>query len=213
MQLNNFMSRKSFTVRYYFLLALYGLSAGCLLISAFVGVKFLSSENWGWGNKYLASILGFGLGGLLLFGAALLVGARWKRSDLVARPDIPNEQYKLLVASIGSGIILLTSLLTGILTVGFSAGAFGVCLLVPMTILLWLFSAVRFAFKFEGAKLALLVNSIFILAAVLLYWANSNLEFGFRWRLDGYKEVVQLVERGELQPDQGGFATLSMALG
>jgi hypothetical protein len=173
-----------------------------------VGVKFLSSENWGWGSAYLNWILGFGLVGLVLLGGALLVGARWKRSNLVARPDMPNEQYKLLVISVGCGIILLTSLLTGMLTVGFSAGTFGVCLLMPLTILLWLFSAVRFVFKFEGADLSLLVNSIFIGLAIILYWINGNLDFGFRWRLDGYKEVVQMVERGELKPDQGGFAIL-----
>jgi hypothetical protein len=128
---------------------------------------------------------------------------------------MPDESYKLLVFSIGSGILLMTSLLAGILTIGFSAGTLGLFLLVPLTILLWLFSAVRFVLGLrdgdKSAGISLLVNSIIICLVVLLYWTNNSIEFGFRWRLGGYKDVVRLVERGELRPDDNGYATLSKA--
>ena len=83
---------------------------------------------------------------------------------------------------------------------------------MPFTIILWLISALRFTLGFrklaKRAVLPLLVNSIVLGLVVLLYWTNSQTEFGFRWRLGGYKEVVQLIESGELEPDDNGFATL-----
>jgi hypothetical protein len=47
-----------------------------------------------------------------------------------------------LIVSIGSGVLLIASLLTDILRVGFSVGTFGLLILVPFTIILWLFLAV-----------------------------------------------------------------------
>ncbi len=131
---------------------------------------------------------------------------------MVVRPEMSNEQYKLLMISTGSGILLIASLLTSILTTGHSAGTFGTWMLVPFTVILWLFSAVRFAFGFRdgvtSVGLPLLVNSIIICLALLLYWINNRVEIGFRWRLSGYEDVVRLVELGELRPDENGFATL-----
>jgi hypothetical protein len=206
------MSRYSATVRFYILAGAYGISIGFLLISAFVGLECLNSESWILGNEYLVWVFGFGIGGLILFSWALIVGFRWRRSNLVVRPDMPDEHYKLLVVSIGSGIALIASQLTGILTVGFSAGTLGVWILLPLTILLWLFSAVRYVLGLrEGDKSAgsaLLVNSAVICLVAFLYWTNSRIEFGFRWRLSGYEDVVRLVEYGELRANDNGYATL-----
>jgi len=207
------MSKNSSIFRFYFLVGAYGISFGFLLISAFVGLKYLRTGSWVFSNEYLTWIFGFGIVGLLLFIATLVVTVQWRRADLVIRPEMPDEQYKLLLISIGSGVILMTSLLTGILTVGFSAGSFGVCTFVPLTILLWFVAAVRFGFSFrdgtaKSASLPLLVNSAFICLVILLYWTNSRIDFGFRWRLDGYEEVVRMVENGELMPNDAGFATL-----
>jgi hypothetical protein len=202
------MSRYSSTVRYYLLVGAYSISIGFLLISAFVFVEFLNPERRGSGNQYQAWI--FGIGGLVLLSWALIADARWSRSNLVVRPDMPFDRYKLLVVSIGSGIFLIASLLTGILR--FSVGTFGLVMLVPFTIILWFFSAIRFALRFrdgaKSARLPLMVNTIVICLAVFLYWTNSRIEFGFRWRLGRYEDVVRLVERGELRPDDGGYATL-----
>jgi len=142
------MSSNSSTIRFYILLGAYALSIGFLLISAFVGIKLWNMDNWVWDNEYLAWVIVFGVGGLVLFSCTLILGARWRRSNLVVRPDMPDEQYKLLLISIGSGIFLITSQLTGILTVGFSAGTLGMWMFVPLTLILWLFSAVRFALIF-----------------------------------------------------------------
>jgi len=206
------MSYSSSTVRYYLLVAAYSISIGFLLISAFLGFEYLNPERQASGNQYPAWIFGFGIGGLVLLSFALIADARWSQSDLVVRPDMPFDRHKLLIVSIGSGIFLIMSLLTDSLAVGFSVGSFGLCLLVPFTIILWLFSAIRFALRFrDGAKsaaLPFLVNSIVICLVVLLYWTNSSIEFGFRWRLGKYEDVVRLVERGELRPDDGGYVTL-----
>lgn len=205
------MSRYSSTVRYYLLVGAYGISIGFLLISAFAFVEFLNPERRVSGNQYPAWIFGFGIGALVLYIGALIADVRWSRSNLVVRPDMPFDRYRLLVVSIGSGIFLITSLLTGILRVGFSVGSFGLYMFA-FTIILWLFSTIRFALRFrDGAKsacLPLLVNTTVICLAVLLYWTNSRFEFGFRWRLGRYEDVVRLVERGELRPDDGGYATL-----
>lgn len=206
------MSRHSSTTRYYLLVGAYGISIGFLLISAFAFVEFLNPERRVSGNLFPAWIFGFGIGGLVLLIWAMIADVRWSRSNLVVRPDMPFDRYKLLIVSIGSGIFLIMSLLMSIFIVGSSAGTFGLYVLAPFTIILWLFSAIRFALKFrDGAKsagLPLLVSSIVICLAVLLYWTNSRIEFGFRWRLSKYEDVVRLVERGELRPDGGGFATL-----
>jgi hypothetical protein len=206
------MSKHPSTVRYYLLVGAYGISIGFLLISAFALVEFLSPERRVSGNQYPAWIFGFGIAGLVLLSLAVIADARWSGSKLAVRPDMPFDQHRLLVVSIGNGIFLIASLLTGILRVGFSVGTFGLAILVPFTILLWLFSAIRCALGYrEGAKsarLPLLVNTTAICLAVLLYWTNSRFELGFRWRLGGYEDVVRLVERGELRPDGGGYATL-----
>lgn len=202
------MRIQSTTIRYYFLVIAFSLSAGFILISAFVGFKCMSVASWEWGNTCLDWIIGLEVIGFIFFGGTLILSAIWKKSDLIARPEMADEQYKLFLISMINGIVLITSLLTGMLTIGFSAGTFGVCLLVPLTLLLWLFSAVRFAFGFKGANVSLFVNSIFLILAVLLQWTNSSIDFGFRWRLNEYKEIVRMVERGEFQPNQGGFATL-----
>ena len=207
--------KQASTVRYYLLMGSYSISIGFFLLSVFVGVKCLNSESWVLDNEYLAWIFGLGIGGLLLFVGTLVVSDRWKQANLVVRPDMPPDQYKFLVVSIGGGIFLITSLLTGILTVGSSASTFGVFILVPFTFILWLFAATKFAAKFrEGAKIAGLpffVSSMVICLVLLLSWTDSRTEFGFRWRLGGYEDVIKLVERGELSPRAGGFATLPVA--
>jgi hypothetical protein len=206
------MSRYPSTVRYYLLVGAYGISIGFLLISAFAVVGFLNPERQVSDNQYPAWIFGFGIGGLVLLSWALIADARWSRSNLVVRPDMPFDRHKLLIVSIGSGIFLIASLLTAILRVGFSVGTLGLAMLVPSTIILWLFSAIRCALGYRDgarrARLPLLVNTIVICLAVLLYWTNSRFELGFRWRLGRYEDVVTLVERGEVRPDDGGYATL-----
>jgi hypothetical protein len=207
------MSRHASTVRYYLLVGAYGISIGFILISTFVFFEFLNPERRMSGNPYPAWIFGFGIGGLVLFIWAMIADVRWKRSNLIARPDTPFDRYnELLVVSIGSGIFLIASVVTGIFRVGFSIGTLGLLILVPFTIILWFFSAIRFALGYRAgarkARLPLLVNTIVICLAVLLYWTNSRFEFGFRWRLDKYEDVVRLVERGELKPNAGGYATL-----
>jgi hypothetical protein len=206
------MNKLSPTVRYYVLVGAYGIAIGFLLISAFFGVEFLNSERRVSGHQYPAWIFGFGITGTVLLGLTMITDVRWSQANLVVRPDMPFDRHKLLIVSIGSGIFLIISLLTGIFVVGSSTGTFGLCTLAPFTIMLWLFSAVRLAFRFrDGAKrayLPLLVNTIVICLVALLYWTNGRTEFGFRWRLGRYEEVVRMVERGELTPDGGGFAAL-----
>jgi hypothetical protein len=164
------------------LVGAYGISIGFLLISAFFGVEFLNSEKRVSGNQYPAWSLGFGIGGIVLLSWAMITDVRWSRSNLVVRPDMPFDRYKLLIVSIGSGIFLITSLVTSILMVGFSAGAFGLCTIAPFTIILWLFSAIRCALGYrDGAKrarLPLLVNTIVIRLAVLLIGQTVELNSG-----------------------------------
>jgi hypothetical protein len=206
------MSRYSSTVRYYLLVGTYGISIGFLLISAFVGVEYVNPERRWPANQYPPWIFGFGIAGLVLLIWAMIADVRWSQSNLIVRPDLPFGQHILLVISIANGIFLVPSLLVGILTVGFSVGSLGQCALLPFTIILWLISALRFTLGFrnlaKSAGLPLLVNSIVLCLVVLLYWTNNQTEFGFRWRLGGYEEVVQLVESGELKPDDNGYATL-----
>ena len=206
------MNKLSPTVRYYVLVGAYGISIGFLLISAFFGAELLNTERQGSVSQYSAWIFGFGIAGTVLLGWTIITDVRWSRANLVTRPTMPFDRYKLLIVSIGSGILLVISLLTGIFVVGSPVGTLGLCTLAPFTIMLWLFLAVRLAFRFrdgvKGAGLPLLVNTIVICLIALLYWANSRTEFGFRWRLSRYEEVVRMVERGELTPDGGGFAPL-----
>jgi hypothetical protein len=206
------MNKCSSTVRYYLLVGAYGMSIGLLLISVFVLVEYLSPGRRVPGNPYSAWIFGFGIGGLVLLICTMIADAQWSQSNLVIRPDMPFDRHKLLIVSIGSGIFLVASLLMGIFRVGFSVGTFGLLIFVPFTIILWLFLAVRCALGYrDGAKdarLPLLVTTIFICLAALVYWTNSRIEFGFRWRLSRYEKVVRLVERGELRPDSGGYTML-----
>jgi hypothetical protein len=206
------MTKYSSTAKYYLLLVFYSISVGLLLLSAFVGFKCLNSESWVLSNEYLVWILGFGIGGLVLFGGTLIVSTRWRQSNLIVRPQMPWDQYKFLIVAIVGGIFLITSQLTSILTVGSSLGTLGLFVFLPFMLLLWLFSATKFAVKFkDGAKIAGLpffVSSIVICLVVLLSWTNSSTKFGFRWRLGGYEDVVRLVERGELKTRAGGFTTL-----
>ena len=204
------MSKHTSTIRAYLLVGAYGVSIGLLLISAFLAVECFNAGGWLLAHKQQAWIFGLGIGGLVLLSWALIAEARWRRSNLIVR--LPFDRHKLLVLSIASATLLIPSLVAGILRVGFSVGTFGLCMLVPFTILLWLFSAVRSALGSRDyakrARLPLLVNTIAICLVVLLYWANSRFELGFRSRLNGYENVVRLVERGDLKPDDGGFATL-----
>jgi hypothetical protein len=206
------MRKLSSTVRYYLLLGAYGISIGLLLVAAFVLVEYLSPARRVSGAPYAAWIFGFGIAGLVFLIYTMITDARWSDSNLVARPDMPFARHKLLIVSIGSGIFLIASLLTDTLRVGFSLGTFGLLIFVPFTIILWLFLTIRFVFGYrdgaKSARLPLLVNTIAICLAVLIYWTNSRTEFGFRWRLSRYEDVVRLVERGELEPDDGGYATL-----
>ena len=206
------MSKHSSDIRYFLLLGAYSISIGLLLLSAFVGINYLYSGSWVWGNDYLVWILGFGMGGLLLLGLTLKVSSRWKQSNLVARPDMPPDQYKLLLVSIGSGVFFITTQLVSILTVGDSATGLGMYFLVPYMLVLWLYTAVNFVVHFKNsariAGASFLISSMAVCLIVLLAWADSRTEFGFRWRLGGYEDVVRLVERGELTPGTGGFATL-----
>lgn len=206
------MSRLSSANRYFLLLGSYTISVALLLLATLIGINYLNAGSLVWSNKYLAWILGFGIGGLLLFGRTRKVSDRWKQSDLVVRPDMPADQYRLLVVSIGSSVFFIINQLTSILTVGNTVSSLGMYFLVPFMLVLWLYSAINFVVNFKnGVKIAglpFLISSMAICLIVLLSWTDSRTEFGFRWRLGGYEEVVSLVERGELKPGTGGFVTL-----
>jgi len=183
-----------------------------LITAAFLAWTWLTSERWAMGYEYLAWIFGLGSVGLISLCGAVVIGNKWRRANLIARPQLQIDKYELAVVSGVSGLFLITSVLFDFLLVGISPATLGAYLLAPISIVLLLVSVIRFLLRFRNgikhAGLPLAVNVTTLGLVLLLYWLNNRLDLGFNWRLHGYTEVVELVERHEIQADERGYAML-----
>lgn len=58
----------------------------------------------------------------------------------------------------------------------------------------------------RAVLLLLAINLMTLAVAVTLFRFGPSLEVDFKWHLKGYMEVVELVEQGEITPDDMGLA-------
>ena len=60
----------------------------------------------------------------------------------------------------------------------------------------------------KNTLLPLAMVTLAPLAAIAFFYLSNEYELYFRWRIKGYEEVIRLVEKNNIQPDETGQAIL-----
>jgi len=129
-------------------------------------------------------------------------------------PSTNKDKFLLAFAviSVIAGLLLVVSITASLLAVGYTWWMVLLCVSSLSEILLVLFSIVYFIVRYKSGKakaiFPFVINIASLILTISIYQVFPKLELGFRWRLGGYTKVVELVENGQIKPDENGLATL-----